>query len=153
MRRSIWAPLVTFKSPLHRCVSAVERDPLSVLWRGILMGHMVCAGRLEEALQEGQKALEISDAEMHPHLALGRAYLALGKIGEAAAAAERAHRNLPQRSMGAGLFAAVLFRAGEKDRAAALLREIGDSPTPISGRTCTTCYAASWTPPPGGTRR
>ena len=141
--------LGNFQESTAQMRSAVERDPLSVLWRGILMGHMVCAGRFEEALQEGQKALEISDAEMHPHLALAEAYLALGKIGEAAAAAERAHRNLPQQSMGAGLFAAVLFRAGEKDRAAALLREIGDSPTPIWGRTwyhllCGELDAAAW---------
>ena len=26
---------------------AVEQDPLSVLWRGVLMGHLVCAGRYE----------------------------------------------------------------------------------------------------------
>ena len=25
---------------------AVEQDPLSVLWRGILMGHLVCAGEI-----------------------------------------------------------------------------------------------------------
>ena len=31
---------------------AVEKDPLSVNWRGILMGHLVCAGKYEEALQE-----------------------------------------------------------------------------------------------------
>ena len=59
---------------------AVERDPLSVLWRGILMGHLVCARRFEEALQEGQKALEIADDEMHPHLAFGEVYLALGRV-------------------------------------------------------------------------
>jgi len=113
---------------------AVERDPLSVLWRGILMGHLVCAGRFEEALQEGRKALEIADDQMHPHLAFGEVYLALGRVGEAVAAAERAHRNLPEQSMGTGLLAAALFRLGEKNRAEALLREIGESPTPIWGR-------------------
>ena len=71
---------------------------------------------------------------MHPHTGFGEAYLALGRVAEAVAAAERAHRNLPQQSMGAGLLAAALFRLGEKDRAEALLREIGDSPTPIWGR-------------------
>jgi len=141
--------LGNFQESTAQMRSAVERDPLSVLWRGILMGHMVCAGRFEEAIEEGQKALEISDAEMHPHLALAEAYLALGKIGEAAAAAERAHRNLPLQSMGTGLLAAVLFRAGGKDRAAELLREIGDSPTPIWGRTwyhllCGDVDAAAW---------
>ncbi len=84
--------------------------------------------------KEGQKALEISDDEMHPHLAFGEAYLALGRVVEAVAAAERAHRNLPQQSMGAGLLAARSVRLGERIGQTALLREIGDSPTPIWGR-------------------
>ena len=113
---------------------AVEQDPLSVLWRGILMAHLVCAGRYEEALQEGLKALDIAENEIHPHLAIAEAYLAMGRVAEAVASAERAHRNLPQQSMGTGFLAASLVRLGEKDRAEALLREMGDSPTPIWGR-------------------
>jgi TolB-like protein/tRNA A-37 threonylcarbamoyl transferase component Bud32 len=113
---------------------AVEKDPLSVIWRGILMGHLVCAGKYEEALKEGLKALEIADNEIHPHLAFGEAYLALGRLPEAVASAERAHRNLPQQSMATGFLAACLVRVGEKDRAEALLRAIGDTPTPIWGR-------------------
>ena len=72
--------------------------------------------------------------EIHPHLAFGEAYLALGRVGEAIAAAERAHRNLPHHSMAAGFLAALLVRLGENERAEALLREMGDSPTPIWGR-------------------
>ena len=124
-----------FEESTAQMKKAVERDPLSVLWRGILMGHLVCAGRFEEAIQEGQKALEIAAGEVHPYLALGEAYLALNRIDECLAAAETAYRNLPQQSMGGGLFAAALFKAGEKDRAETLLREIGDLPTPIWGRT------------------
>ena len=113
---------------------AVEQDPLSVLWRGILMGHLVCAGKYEEALQEGLKALEIADDEMHPHLALAEAYLALGKVDEAVAAAERAHRNLPQQSMGTGFLRHCWSGLEKRIGAEALLREMGDSPTPIWGR-------------------
>jgi serine/threonine-protein kinase len=113
---------------------AVEKDPLSVNWRGILMGHLVCAGKYEEALQEGLRALEIADNEIHPHLAFGEAYLALGRVREAIASADTAHRNLPQQSMGTGFLAAMLVRVGEGDRAEALLREMGDAPTPIWGR-------------------
>ena len=105
---------------------AVEKDPLSVQWRGVLMGHLVCAGRYEEALQEGLKALDIAENEIHPHLALGEAYLALGRVAEAVASAERAHRNLPQQSMGTGISCGSLVRLGERDRAEALLREMGD---------------------------
>ena len=101
---------------------AVEKDPLSVNWRGILMGHLVCAGKYEEALTEGLRALDIADNEIHPHLALGEACLALRRVPEAVAFAERAHRNLPQQSMGTGFLAASLRRLGETDRAEALLR-------------------------------
>ena len=113
---------------------AVEQDPLSIIWRGILMAHLVCAGKYEEALEEGLKALDIADDEIHPHLALAEAYLALGRVPEAVASAERAHRNLPQQSMATGFLAACLVRLGEKDRAEALLREMGETPTPIWGR-------------------
>jgi tetratricopeptide (TPR) repeat protein len=98
------------------------------------MGHLVCAGMYEEALEEGFKALDIADNEIHPHQALSEAYLALGEVTEAVASAERAHRNLPQQSMGTGLLAAVLVRIGERDRAETLLAEMGSSPTPIWGR-------------------
>ena len=112
----------------------VEKDPLSVIWRGILMAHLVCAGRYEEAVQEGLKALGVANDELMPHLALSEAYVAMGRITEAVASAERAHRNLPQQSMGTGLLAALLAKLGDNDRAESLLREIGDSPIPIWGR-------------------
>ena len=113
---------------------AVEQDPLNVSWRGVLVAYIVRTGRYEEALQEGLKALDIAQNELMPHLPLGEAYLALGRVAEAVASAERAHRNFPQQSMATGLLAASLVRLGEKDRAEALLREMGDSPTPIWGR-------------------
>ena len=65
---------------------------------------------------------------------MAEAYLALGRLDDAVAAAEQAYRNLPQHSMGTGFFAATLVRVGEKDRAAALFDEIGDTPMPLWGR-------------------
>ena len=58
---------------------AVEQDPLSVLWRGILMGHLVCAGRYEEALEEGLKALDIADERNSPASGLRRSLSGVGK--------------------------------------------------------------------------
>jgi len=113
---------------------AVEKDPLSVIWRGVLMAHLVLGGKYEQALQEGFKALDISESEIHPHLAFAEAYLALGRVEEALASAERAHCNLPHQSMGTGFLAGLLVRLGEKERADALLREMGASPAPIWGR-------------------
>ena len=112
----------------------VERDPQTVLWRGVLMGHMVCAGRSEEALVEGHKALEVAADQIHPHLAFAEAYLALGRLDDAVASAERAFLNLPHHSMGAGFYAAALRRIGDHDRAASIFMSLGDSPRPIWGR-------------------
>jgi eukaryotic-like serine/threonine-protein kinase len=132
---------------------AVEHDPLSVLWRGVLSGHLVCAGRYEEAVEEGVKALSIATHEIHPHLGLGEAYLALGRVAEAVACAERAHDNLPQQSMGTGFLAACLVRLGDTDRAEALLREMGESPKPIGAALGTICCARISARQRGGTKR
>ena len=113
---------------------AVEQDPLNVNWRGVLVAHLVNAGRYEEALQEGIKALNTTQTEIHPFLGLGEAYLALGRVAEAAAAAERAHRNFPEHSMPIGLLAACLMRLGEKKRAEDLVQKMGDTPNPLWGR-------------------
>ena len=123
-----------FEESVSEMRRAVEKDPLSVIWRGTLMAHLVCAGKYEEALEEGRKALDIAQDEIHPHLAMAEAYLAMGNLAEAVVSAERAHRNLPQQSMGTGFLAATLMRRGEKERAHALLREMGDSPSPLWGR-------------------
>jgi tetratricopeptide (TPR) repeat protein len=116
---------------VRRCV---EKDPLNVGWRGVLMAHLINTGRSEEALQEGQRALDITQTEVHPFLAMGEAHLALGRVAEAAVCAERAHQNFPQHSMPIGLLAACLKRLGQKDRADLLLQEMGDVPTPLWGR-------------------
>ena len=47
-----------------------------------LDAQLVFAGRYEEALLEGQKALDFADNEMHPHLALMKPTLALGESPE-----------------------------------------------------------------------
>jgi eukaryotic-like serine/threonine-protein kinase len=127
-------PFGRFEESSAEMRRAVEKDPLSVIWRGVLVANLMLAGKYEHALQEGFKALDISESEIHPHMAMGEVYLALGRVGEAVACAERAHRNLPQQSMATGLLAACLVRRGEMDRAAMLIREMGDSPTPIWGR-------------------
>ena len=127
-------PFGRFEESTAEMRRAVEKDPLSVIWRGVLAANLVLAGKYEHALQEGFTALDIADNEIHPHVPISEAYLALGRVAEAVASAERAHRNLPRHSMGAGLLAACLVRLGEKDRAAALIDEMGDSPAPLWGR-------------------
>ena len=127
-------PFARFEASIAEMRRAVEKDPLTVIWRGVLMANLVLAGRYEEAVHEGMKALDISHTEIHPHLALAEAYLGLGRIDEAAASAERAHHNLPPQSMPIGLLAACLVRLGQRDRAETLIRQMGDTPKPLWGR-------------------
>jgi hypothetical protein len=60
--------------------------------------------------------------------------MAMGRFAEAAAAAEKGRLASPRNAYSAGVLAAALVRLGEKDRADALIREMGHSPTPIWGR-------------------
>ena len=113
---------------------AVQKEPQTMLWRGVLMAHLVCGGWHEEALREGEQALAVSSNEIHPHLAIAEANLALGRTEAALSAAEAAYRNLPQQSMGSGFLAAILARTGEAHRAAALVNGMGESPSPFWGR-------------------
>jgi TolB-like protein/Tfp pilus assembly protein PilF len=129
---------------------AVEQDPLNVAWRAILAHILSTTEMYDRALEELRKALELDESHWLPNFILAETYLESGKLSEAAAAAERAYRANPRHSMTWGIFAAVLARLGEKDRAAALVREGGESPNPIWGRVLYHLFcseidqAASW---------
>jgi tetratricopeptide (TPR) repeat protein len=113
---------------------AVEQDPLNVAWRAILAHTLSTSEMYDRALEELRKALELDESHWLPNFILAETHLELGNLSEAVAAAEKAYRANPGHSMTWGIFAAVLARLGEKDRAAALVREAGESPNPIWGR-------------------
>jgi TolB-like protein len=129
---------------------AVEQDPLNVSWRAILAHILGTSEMYEPALEELRKALELDDNHWLPNFILAETRLESGNLPEALAAAEKAYRAFPRHSMCWGIFAAVLTRLGEKERAAALVREAGESPNPIWGRvlyhlSCSEIdQAASW---------
>jgi TolB-like protein len=129
---------------------AVEQDPLNVTWRAILAHLLSTSEMYDRALEELGKALEFDESHWLPNFILAETSLALGRLREAVAAAEKAYRANPRHSMTWGILAAVLARLGDKDRAAALVREAGESPNPIWGRvlyhlSCSEIgQAASW---------
>ena len=83
-----------------------------------------------------ERHLDITQNEIHPVFwALARLYLALGRVAEAAASAEKAYRNFPRHSLPIALLAACLVRLGDKQRAGGLLvQEMGARPNPLWGR-------------------
>jgi TolB-like protein/Tfp pilus assembly protein PilF/predicted Ser/Thr protein kinase len=136
-----WAYASFYLQPLGRCREsvaemrrAVEEDPLNVSWRAILASHLNLGQMNDQALEEVLKALEIDENHWLAICILGQIYMATGQYAEAAAAAEKAHRVNSLHSMPSAVLAAALVQLGKSDRAAEVLREMGDSPKPIWGR-------------------
>jgi len=127
-------PLGRFRESVTEMRRAVEEDPLNVSWRSILGSHLNLSQMNDQAQEEVLRALEIDENHWLPNCILGQIYMATGQYAEAAAAAEKAHRVNPLHSMPSAVLAAGLVQLGQRDRAAEVLREMGDSPKPIWGR-------------------
>jgi TolB-like protein/Tfp pilus assembly protein PilF/predicted Ser/Thr protein kinase len=113
---------------------AVERDPLNAVWRAVWSDHLACAGKHDRAIEEGLKAVELDESHFAPHVSLGQACLASGRLEQAVDAFERAHRAAPGHPIPLGLLAGSLVQLGDKDRAAELIRQMGNEPLPVWGR-------------------
>ena len=77
---------------LAREICALNPDVLSS--RIVLTGVLMEAGRLDEALQEGNAAAEVAPSDARPHSTLGAIYLKMGDGTAALAAFERMARCL-----------------------------------------------------------
>jgi tetratricopeptide (TPR) repeat protein len=113
---------------------AVERDPLNAVWRAAWASHLTSAGMHDRAIEEALKAIELDESNFAPHYILGEAYLASGRLEDAVGALEQAHRAAPWHAIPLGLLAGSLVRLGDKDRAAELIKQMGDAPLPVWGR-------------------
>jgi TolB-like protein/predicted Ser/Thr protein kinase/Tfp pilus assembly protein PilF len=113
---------------------AVEQDPLNAAWRAVWSANMIGVGLFDRAIEEAQKAIELDESHFTPHFILGQAYLASGRPRQAVTAFKRAHQAAPWNAAPRGILAGTLFQLGEKERAAELIREMGDTPLPVWGR-------------------
>ena len=127
-------PLGRRREAMEEMRQAVDQDPLNVGWRAVLANLLNSLELYDLALDELHKAQELDENSATPLFILTETYLATGRIAEAVASAEKAYSMTPSHSMCWGLFAVALARSGQNDRAAALLRKHGDSPSPIFGR-------------------
>ena len=113
---------------------AVEQDPLNAAWRAVWSANLIGVGLFDRAIEEAQKAIELDESHFTPHFILGQAYLASGRPRQAVTAFKRAHQAAPWNAGPRGILAGTLFQLGEKERAAELIREMGDTPLPVWGR-------------------
>ena len=127
-------PLGRHEEAVEQLQRAVDEDPLNIIWRAMLGGEFRSEAKYGRALEELRKGLELDDDHWVTNFIIGDTYMQMGQFPEARAAAERAYGANPTHSMAWGLLAAALARLGEKDRAAALIGEGGDSPRPFWGR-------------------
>jgi tetratricopeptide (TPR) repeat protein len=68
------------------------------------------------------------------HYNLAEIYLTTGKLDDAVVAGERAYQLAPWNSMATGMLAAALVRVEARDRAEALIEQMGERPIPMWGR-------------------
>ena len=113
---------------------AVEQDPLNAAWRAVWSANLIGVGLFDRAIEEAQKAIELDEGHFTPHYILGQAYLASGRPRQAVTAFKRSYQAAPWHAGPLGLLAGTLLQLGEKDRAAELIREMGDTPLPVWGR-------------------
>jgi len=113
---------------------AVEQDPLNPTWRAVWSAHLLNAGQPQRAIEEASTAVEIDENYFIPHFILGEAYLASGRLDDAIASFEVAHRLMPWNAQASGLLATALMRRGDTGRAATLVQEMGEAPRPVWGR-------------------
>jgi serine/threonine-protein kinase len=127
-------PLGRFEEAVAAMERSVERDPVNAHWRAVLASHLTHAGRPEEAIRPAHEAMELDETSYAPYVTLSEAYISLGRWEDAAAAAEKGHQLYPQDGLAAGMLAGALVKLGDRTRAEALIRAMGDAPRPIFGR-------------------
>ena len=136
-----WAYASLYLQPLGRYEEAVfqmeradERDPLNALWRDVLASHLTHAQLYDRAIDQATDALTIDPTHFAPRNTLGEAYVTMGRWPEAIDALEQAYLIAPQFALSTGMLAGALVCSGERMRAEALIREMGDAPQPVIGR-------------------
>lgn len=116
-------PLGRVREALDQIASAVEQDPLNVVFRGFF-ALVLGSQSPDRAAVEGRKAIEIDERHWLPHYAMSMLHFHRGELPEALQFAERGVRATAYVPLLAGLLAGLLRRLGEKDRADELLSKL-----------------------------
>ncbi len=122
-----------FLAPLGRMKEAEEdnqrglrEDPLNLLFRSVSGIYDVVAGRVSEGQAVMRQLLELDDTYWIAYVWLATSCAMQGRTDEAIVHAEKARALAPWNPPVIGILAGILERKGEKDRAQALLKELGD---------------------------
>jgi tetratricopeptide (TPR) repeat protein len=86
------------------------------------------AGRNEDAITQGRRALELDASFFPTHLFLGLAYQQQGRLGEAVAELQQARALSNDNTLVTATLGAAAAAAGRRDEALAILRELEQRP-------------------------
>jgi tetratricopeptide (TPR) repeat protein len=106
----------------------IEEDPLCQMWRIMRSNLLVGIGRLDDAIDDARKSVELDPGFWIGWLDLGLLLAIRGQHDEAMACAERPMAAAPWSSYSLGLMAATLANTGRAEQGEALLVTLrGDS--------------------------
>ena len=120
------APLGRMKEAEQDNQRGLREDPLNLLFRSVSGIYHIAAGRVSEGQAVMQQLLELDDTYWIAYVWLAASCAMQGRTDEAIAHAEKARALAPWNPPVIGILAGTLERKGEKDRAQALLKELGD---------------------------
>jgi eukaryotic-like serine/threonine-protein kinase len=120
------APLGRMKEAEEEIERGLQEDPLNLLLRSVAGIYHIVAGRVSEGQAILRQLLELDDTFWIAYVWLLCACAMEGRIDEAIAYAEKIRALAPWNPAQIGMLAGLLERKGEKNRAQALLKELGD---------------------------
>jgi serine/threonine-protein kinase len=119
-------PTARLAEAVETMASGLQDDPLNLLYRHLYARGLRHLGRLDDAKVELRRVLDIDPNFPWALETLGAVCAQQGNVEEALAFTERAHVVTPWSHTVAGQLAALLNRAGDRTRADALLKTLGD---------------------------
>jgi eukaryotic-like serine/threonine-protein kinase len=120
------APLGRMKEAEEETERGLQEDPLNLLLRSVAGIFQVVGGRVSEGQATLRQLLELDDTFWIAYVWLATSCALESRTDEALVYAEKGRALAPWNPPVIGLLAGVLERAGEKSRAQALLKELGD---------------------------
>ena len=125
-------PVGRYDEAAHQCALALNEDPLDVMSRLRFAQCLRGAGRIEEAVKEQRRALELQEDLWFSHFLIGLDHLIDHEIEPARHHIERCYALAPWSPSAAGLLAALATKTGDRDRADGIVRQLE------TDRTCPT---------------
>ena len=125
-------PVGRYDEAAHQCALALNEDPLDVMSRLRFAQCLRGAGRIEEAVKEQRRALELQEDLWFSHFLIGLDHLIDHEIEPARHHIERCYALAPWSPSAAGLLAALATKTGDRERADGIVRQLE------TDRTCPT---------------